>query len=192
MGRKAGPFTFLLVGRMLWDKGIREYVEAARALKAKIPATRFQLLGEADADNPRAVSSSEIRSWTANGWVEYLGEVEDVRPHIAAADCLVLPSYREGVPHSLLEGGAMAKPLIAADAPGTREPVEDGVNGFLCRVKDPVDLARKMGGMLQLGEEARLEMGQASRRKIQKDFDEELVIDRYMTELEAAFRAQRS
>ena len=85
----------------------------------------------------------------------------------------------------------MAKPLIAADAPGTREPVEDGVNGLLCRVKDPVDLARKMERMLQLGEEARLEMGQASRRKIQKDFDEELVIDRYMTEIEAAFRAQR-
>ena len=102
--------------------------------------------------------------------MEYLGEVEDVRPYVAAADCLVLPSYREGVPHSLLEGGAMAKPLIAADAPGTREPVEDGVNGFLCRVKDPVDLARKMESMLQLGEEARLEMGQASRRKIQKEF----------------------
>jgi glycosyltransferase involved in cell wall biosynthesis len=193
MGRKAGPFTFLLVGRMLWDKGIREYVEAARILKAKHPTVRFQLLGEADADNPRAISLSELRSWTANGWVEYLGEVEDVRPYIAASDCLVLPSYyREGVPHSLLEGGAMAKPLIAADAPGTREPVEDGVNGFLCRVKDPSDLARKMERMLQLGEEARLEMGQASRRKIQQDFNEAQVIDRYMTEVEAAFRVQRS
>lgn len=193
MGRKAGPFTFLLVGRMLWDKGIREYVEAARILKAKHPTVRFQLLGEADADNPRAISLSELRSWTANGWVEYLGEVEDVRPYIAASDCLVLPSYyREGVPHSLLEGGAMAKPLIAADAPGTREPVEDGVNGFLCRVKDPSDLARKMERMLQLGEEARLEMGQASRRKIQRDFNEAQVIDRYMTEVEAAFRVQRS
>jgi glycosyltransferase involved in cell wall biosynthesis len=191
-GRQAAPFTFLLVGRMLWDKGVREYVEAARALKEKNPAVRFQLLGEADADNPRAISLSELQAWTASGWVEYLGEVEDVRPYIAAADCLVLPSYREGVPHSLLEGGAMAKPLIAADAPGTREPVEDGVNGFLCRLKDPVDLASKMERMLQLGEKARLEMGQASRRKIRQDFDEELVIDRYVTEVEAAFRARLS
>jgi glycosyltransferase involved in cell wall biosynthesis len=188
--RNTGFFTFLLISRMLWDKGIKEYVEAARTLKGRNPALRFQLLGEADADNPRAISSAEIRGWTANDWVEYLGEVEDVRPYIAAADCLVLPSYREGVPHSLLEGAAMAKPLIAADAPGTREPVENGVNGFLCRLKDPDDLARKMERMLELGEEERRAMGQASRRKVQQDFDEESVIDRYMTEVEAAFRAR--
>lgn len=189
--RKAGPFTFLLVGRMLWDKGIGEYVEAARSLKTRHPAIRFQLLGEADADNPRAISLSTIRSWTAEGWVEYLGEVEDVRPCIAEADCLVLPSYREGVPHSLLEGGAMAKPLIAADAPGTREPVEDGLNGFLCRAKDPVDLARTMERMLHLGQKDRREMGKASRQRIRKDFDEELVIARYLSEVEAAFRARQ-
>ncbi len=187
--RKDRPFTFLLVGRLLWDKGIREYVEAARVLKAKASAVRFQLLGEAGADNPRAIPMSEIRKWTGNGWVEYLGEAEDVRPHLAAADCIVLPSYREGVPRSLLEGGAMAKPLIAADAPGTREPLEDGVNGFLCRLKDSVDLARKMERMLQLGERDRLEMGQAARRRIQKDFDEQLVIGRYVTEIGAAFRS---
>lgn len=183
------PIRFLLIARMLWDKGVGEFVEAARILKrhppSGLPAGRganaeFCLLGFLDVQNPAAVSREEMQAWVDEGVVRYLGATDDVRPYIAEADCIVLPSYREGTPRSLLEAAAMARPIIATDAVGCREVVDDGVNGFLCRTRDAADLAEKMQCMLALSPDARAEMGRLGREKVARQFDEEIVIGKYL------------
>ncbi len=141
-GTAAGP-TFLLIGRLISEKGVREFVEAARLMKAQWPEARFQLLGDLTS-GPRAIGRDEVEGWIAKDGIEYLGSAPDVRPFIAQADCVVLPSYREGLPRSLLEGAAMARPLVATDAPGCRNLVEPGVTGFLCEVRSGPSLAEAM------------------------------------------------
>ena len=174
-------FRFLLIARMLWDKGVGEYVEAARIVRSCFPAVEFCLLGFLNAQNPTAVPRSRMDAWEAEGVVRYLGVSDDVREEMTAADCIVLPSYyREGVPATLLEAAAMGRPIITTDAVGCREVVDDGVNGFLCRVRDASDLAEKMKRMLALNREARIEMGRRGREKVEREFDKRIVIDRYL------------
>jgi glycosyltransferase involved in cell wall biosynthesis len=180
-----GPPTFLLIARLLRDKGVVEFVEAARMLRTRLPTARFQLLGPIDEDNRTAISRGELESWVAEGAVEYLGSADDVRPHISAASAVVLPSYREGMPRSLLEAAAMARPLVAADVPGCRDVVEDGVNGYLCTVRDRSSLACAMQRLAELPLPDRLVMGQAARRKVQARFNEEFVVQAYLDVLAA-------
>ncbi len=183
--------TFLMVGRVLRDKGVMEFIEAARALRSESSGMQFQLLGPLDEGNRSAIRPAELESWVAEGVVEYLGTSDDVRPAIAASTAVVLPSYREGLPRSLLEAGAMARPLIATDVPGCRQVVEHEVNGFLCAVRDPVSLTAAMRRMAELPEGERLAMGQAARRKVQEEFGEEQVICAYLdvlADLEGANR----
>lgn len=175
-----GPLTFLFVGRLLRDKGIIEFVEAARALRPQLPGARFQLLGPIDPDNRTTITPAQLNSWVAEGVVEHLGTSDDVRPHIAAATAVVLPSYREGMPRSLLEAAAMARPLIATDVPGCRDVVEEGVNGYLCSVRDSGSLASAMRRLAELPEAGRLAMGEEARRKVQRRFSEELVVRAYL------------
>ena len=177
---EVGELTFILVARLLWDKGVGEFVEAARMVRRQRPDLRFQLLGFLDVENRTAVDRASVERWVAEGIVEYLGSTNDVRPFIAAADCVVLPSYREGTPRSLLEGAAMGRPLIATDVPGCREVVEDGRNGLLCNVRDAADLARKILAFAGLPPEERARMGLAGRAKVERQFDERIVIDRYL------------
>ena len=176
---------FLLIARMLWDKGVGEYVAAARVLRERHPDWEFALLGFLDVANKRAISRTQMNEWVSAGWISYLGETNDVRPFIAEADCIVLPSYREGTPRSLLEASSMAKPIIATDAVGCREVVEDGVNGFLANVRDSVDLAEKMERMLSLPRQNRVEMGRRGREKVIREFDEKIVIESYLAEIRA-------
>ncbi len=157
----AGPPTFLLVGRLLRDKGLVEFVGAARQVRKQCPAARFQLLGPIDDGNRTAVDRTRFAAWVTEGIVEYLGVTDDVRPFIAEATAVVLPSYREGLPRSLLEAGAMARPLIATDVPGCRAVVEDGHNGYLCTVRDPASLAEAMLRLANLPAEGRQAMGDA-------------------------------
>lgn len=182
----AGGFTFLLIGRLLWDKGVAEFVEAARRVRREAPDARFQLLGFLDVLNRTAVSRADVESWVREGVVDYLGETDDVRPFIAAADCVVLPSYREGLPRTLLEAAAMARPLIATDVPGCRQVVEDGVNGFLCAARDAASLAAAMTRMLSLGGEERARLGAAGRAKVQREYDEKLAVGIYVEAVAAA------
>jgi glycosyltransferase involved in cell wall biosynthesis len=184
--KDAGPFAFLFVGRLLWDKGVREYVEAARLVRRERPDVSFRILGFVDAPNRTAVPEAELRAWVDEGLVEYLGASDDVRPHLAAADCIVLPSYREGLPRVLLEGAAFAKPLIATDVPGCRQVVEDGVNGLLCEARDPQSLAEAMLRLVALPAERRAEMGREGRRKAEAEFDQRIVIERYLQAIDAA------
>lgn len=171
---------FLLIARMLRDKGVVEFVEAARLVKARHPAVCFQLLGQLGVENRSAILHEQVEGWVAEGLVEYLGETDNVVPYIANADCIILPSYREGISRILLEASAMARPIVATDVTGCREVVDDGETGYLCKVKDPIDLADKLERMLLLSSEQRAEMGRKGREKMQREFDEQIVIRRYL------------
>jgi glycosyltransferase involved in cell wall biosynthesis len=174
---------FLMVARLLGDKGVREYVEAARIARRIVPEARFGLLGAIDDGNRTAISADELAEWVREGVIDYLGEVSDVRPQLAEATVIVLPSYREGLPRSLLEGAAMGRPLIATDVPGCRELVEDGVNGFLCRARDRDSLSAAMIRMATLDEGVRAKMGARSRQLAEERFNEELVTKAYVMAL---------
>jgi glycosyltransferase involved in cell wall biosynthesis len=183
--RPPGVRRFLLVARLLRDKGILEYVEAARIVRRAYPQARFGILGFLDVENRTAITRTEIEGWVAEGVIEYLGVTDDVRPHLRDCDCVVLPSYREGTPRTLLEAAAMGKPLIATDVPGCRNVVDHGVNGLLCRVRDGADLAEASLTFLGLPDAKVLAMGRASRAKVEREYDERLVIDRYLVALTA-------
>jgi glycosyltransferase involved in cell wall biosynthesis len=181
--QRAKGFRFLLIARLLYDKGVGEYAKAARILKAKRPEVACGLLGFLDVENRTAVTRDDLDRWVRDGVIEYFGATDDVRPHIAEADCIVLPSYREGTPRTLLEGAAMGKPLIATDVPGCREVVEHGRNGLLCREKDADDLAHKMIEMIDMSASERQAMGAAGRVKMEREFDERLVVRAYLKSL---------
>ena len=171
--------TFLLVARMLRDKGIREYVDAARIITAERVDARFLLLGPLDEENRSAVSARELKEWTASGAVRYLGAVEDVRGHLENADCVILPSYREGTPRTLLEAAAMGKPIVAADVPGCRQVVDDGETGYLCRPMSADSLAEGIRKILMLRPRERWAMGQRGRKKMEREYDQRFIFNAY-------------
>jgi glycosyltransferase involved in cell wall biosynthesis len=181
---KSKPLIFLLVARMLWDKGVGEYVDAARILKRRHANVSFCLIGFLDVENPAAISRTEMDAWVTEGIVKYCGVSDDIRPWLVEADCVVLPSYREGVPRTLLEAAAMARPIVTTDAVGCRDVVKHGVNGFLCRPRDTLDLVEKLEMMMALTPSERLEMGRQGRLKVEREFDEQIVINKYLQIIE--------
>ncbi|MFT2009113.1 glycosyltransferase family 4 protein [Pontibacter sp. 13R65] len=174
------PFVFLMIGRLMYEKGIKEYVEAAQLVKLQFPAVRCQLLGALDERNRSGISPEQLQAWLQAGHIEYLGFTDNVAAKIAQADCVVLPSYREGTPRTLLEAAAMAKPLIATNVPGCREVVHHGENGLLCQVKSATALADSMLQLLQLSNGQLQQMGQASRKLAETKFNDHFVIDQYL------------
>lgn len=175
--------VFLMIARVLRDKGVEEYVAAARSVKATSPHTRFQLLGAIDAANRTAINGATVKSWQDDGSIEYLGTADDVRPHIAAAHCVVLPSYREGAPRTLIEAAAMARPLIATDVPGCRSVVDDGISGLLCEARSGESLAAACLEFLALPHAQRSKMGREGRAKMEAEYDEAFVIKAYRKEI---------
>ncbi len=186
----SSTFAFLLIARMLKDKGVVEFVNAARMLKESGIDAEFWLLGFLDVQNPAAISTEQMKIWTDQGFVKYLGPSDDVRDYIAQASCIVLPSYREGTPRTLLEAAAMAKPIITTNAVGCKEVVEHGENGLLCEVKNEFDLASKMKEMLMLSDEDRRLMGEKGRLKMEREFDEKIVIKKYLHTITPALKDQ--
>lgn len=176
--------VFLMIARLLIDKGVYEFIEAIRILRRKGVYAEFRLVGGLDESHARAIKKSELDEWISQGLIDYTPHLSDVRDAIALADAVVLPSYREGTPRTLLEAGAMARPLIATDVPGCRHVVIDGENGFLCKVKSPQDLAAKIKLFLSLSHEERGVMGQNARLSITSRFDENLVIDKYLQKID--------
>ena len=174
---------FILIARMLADKGIFEYVNAARYLKNLYPKISFQLLGPLDVKNRTAISKTQMKSWINEGIIEYLGETDDVSIFIKDSSCVVLPSYREGTSRVLLEASAMGRPIIASNVSGCKEIVEDGINGFLCKVKDSADLGKKLQKMILLPYESKVKMGLLGRKKIEIEFDQKIVCKIYNDEL---------
>jgi len=182
---ESNPVIFLLIARMLWDKGVGEFVEAARQIKSEFSDVRFQLLGFLDVINRTAISHQQMQIWTEQGVIEYLGETDDVRQHIASSSCVVLPSYREGLPRTLLEAASIGRPIIATDVTGCREVVDHGVNGYLSKAKDASDLAEKMKDMIRLSVDERREMGLRGRKKIEQNFDEKIILQKIVNRIES-------
>lgn len=178
--------VFLMVARLLRDKGVVEFAEAARIVRQTRPEVAFQLLGFLDVQNRTAIDRAMVDSWEHDGTLRYLGEAADVRPYLARATAVVLPSYREGMPRSLLEAAAMGRPLIATDVPGCTEIARAGENAFLCAPRDARSLADAMLALLGLDADARAAMGRRSRTIAEREFDVSVVEARY---LEAIARA---
>lgn len=174
---------FLFASRLVLSKGIREFIRAAEIVRGTRPNARFEIVGELLSFRS-FIPREELDAAIAAGTVTYYGNERNVRDRIADSDCIVLPSYyREGVPRILLEGAAMAKPLIAADSVGTREPVRDGVNGYLCLPESADDLAAKMLRFADLDGEAKALMGLESRRMAEERFSDSIVTKAYLNAL---------
>ena len=171
------PTRVLLAARLLWDKGIAEYVEAARQLRARNIPIRFLLAGAPDAGNPAAIAQATLDSWRAEGLIELLGQVSDMAALYASVDMVVLPSYREGLPKSLIEAAACALPLITTDAPGCRDVVTHEADGLIVPIKDATALANAIE-RLHLNKDLAHRLGQAARRRAINEFDENIVIQK--------------
>ena len=167
--------TFTFIGRLLYDKGVKEFVEAARRIKEKSDKVDFWLVGEIDKKNPAAVKNEDLNNWVKEKVVTYHGSTSDVKKYIAASDCIVLPSYREAIARSITEGMAMEKPVITTDTPGCREAVEDGKNGYLVPIKNVNALSNSMEKFLELDYNERHIMGEHGRKKVLSEFDDKLI-----------------
>lgn len=175
------PPVFLYVGRLIEAKGVREYAEAAKLLKPNHPSAIFRILGPAEF-GPGSISAAEVEGWQQQGFIEYLGATDDVRPFIAAASVMVLPSYREGLPTSIMEGMSMGRPAIVTDVPGCREVVDNDDNGFMVPVRDPQSLAQAMQKFI-LDPELIVKMGKIGRKRTEQEFDANLVAAGLMTSM---------
>ncbi len=171
--------VFLMIARLLRDKGVLEFIDAARGVKAHHPQARFQLLGATDAENRTAIDRNTVQSWEREDVIEYLGTVEDVRPKIEKAHCVVLPSYREGAPRTLIEAAAMARPIIATDVPGCRAVVDHQNTGFLCEVRSADSLAAACEAFIALPQDERVAMGEAGRLKMEREYGQSIVVNAY-------------
>lgn len=178
--------TFLMLSRALWDKGLSEYVQAARIIKGRHPGVRFKFAGSLNAENPSAVDYQTLQEWFSRGDVEYIGLLDDVRSAITASCCVVLPSYREGLSRTLLEAAALRKPVITTDSAGCRHAVIDGVTGLLCQARSVDSLVDAMEKMLALGGDGRVAMGLRARHHVEAHFDESLVHARYLEAISCA------
>ncbi len=176
----SNKITFLLIARLIKDKGIVEYIDAIRVVKEKYPNAKFKILGSYYFDNPSSISKDEVDSWIAEGLIEYLGYTDAVLEEIERVDCVVLPSYREGLSRVLLEAGSMSKPIITTNVAGCKEVVEDNYNGFLIPPKDSKSLAIAIEKMIELSPKKRDTMGTLGRLKIINEFDEKIVIKKYL------------
>lgn len=174
-------YDFILIARLLKEKGIYEYAEAATIVHQTYPNAKFALLGFLEEENKAGISKKQIISWESKNILSYFGETSDVRPFIRKSKCVVLPSYyMEGIPRTLLEAGAMGKPIITTDHPGCKEAIEPDVTGLLCLPKDAQSLADKMIQLLSMSKRQQLKMGQQARLRAEQLFDENLVLDRYL------------
>jgi glycosyltransferase involved in cell wall biosynthesis len=173
-------FIFLFIGRLLYDKGIREYVEAARQLQRIAPQAECWVVGQLNAENPAAASRQELLQWVESHHIRYFGATHDVRQYLKHAHALVLPSYREGLPRAILEAMSMGKPVIAADVAGCRETVDEGKNGMLVPPRSGMALAEAMLSLYHLGAERLQSMGEYSREKALREFDDKIVLAAYL------------
>ncbi len=178
-------FTFMMIARLVKDKGILEYIEAIKIIKEKYPDIKFKLLGSLYPGNPTAVKEEELNYWIEKNLIEYLGHSDDVKSEIEKIDCVILPSYREGLSRVLLESASLAKPIITTNVPGCRDVVVHKENVFLCEVKNSKDLAEKIEMMVLLSKIEIKDMGDKGREKVIKEFDETIVINKYLEKIKS-------
>lgn len=171
--------VFLMIGRLMIEKGAYEFAEAAKIIKQSFPDVQFRMLGKWDPQDKRSVKKEDLDQWQEQGIIDYRGTTDDIKSAILEADVVVLPSYREGAPRTLIEAGAMSRPLIATDVPGCRHVVSDGFNGYLCVVKSGKELAQAMRRYLALEETEKRQLARNSRAYIESNYDEKKVINAY-------------
>ncbi|HEB62196.1 MAG TPA: glycosyltransferase family 1 protein [Bacteroidetes bacterium] len=183
--RKENPHpSFLFAGRLIADKGVFQFVEAAKRIKNKYPKTIFNLLGFIDPNNPKSVSATQIKNWQDCGIINYLGETKDVRPYLEETDCLVFPSYYgEGISRILMEAASMSTPIITTNQVGCKDVVEHKYNGFICKKKNTPDLIHKIEMFLKLSPSEKELMGIRGRKKVINNFGEDNVITLYLNTL---------
>ena len=175
-----GPFTFVMIARLLGDKGVREYAEACQLLKRDGLDVRCLLVGPLGVSNRTAISQDEVSRWQADGVLEYAGATDDVRPLIEQSHVLVLPSYREGMPRTVLEAAAMGRPAIVTDVPGCRQSIEPNTTGWLCEVRSSVSLAQQMKQVAGMPATDLQRAGLAARQRMEEQFSEDVVVDAYL------------
>jgi len=171
---------FCFVGRLIGDKGIYEFIAAAKKMKSVYSNVEFYILGELYLKNPTSISKEKLDEWIAEKTIIYLGKSDSVEKELSKFDCIVLPSYREGMARVLLEASSMAIPIITSDVPGCADVVENNKNGFICKVKNSEDLFLQMEKFISLSYDKRLKMGVYGREKVVKEFDEKIVIEKYI------------
>ncbi|MEP0984427.1 glycosyltransferase family 4 protein [Ekhidna sp.] len=169
---------FLMISRLIIEKGVREYAEAAKSFKDD-KNVDFTLVGKFDTNHSRSIDEKELKQWITNKWIQYHPHSDNISNLIESHDVIVLPSYREGTPRTLLEGAAHARPLLASDVPGCREVVKDGYNGFLFEPLSPSSLINKMKLFLSLSKDEKKHLANNSRKLVEKNFDEKLIVDAY-------------
>ena len=187
LNKNIDSLSFLLIARILWDKGVGEYVSSARIIRKSYPNIRFKILGFLDAANPSAISRDVFFEWVEEGVIDYLGQSDDVRPYILDSDCVVLPSYREGLPRSLLEAASMSRPVITTNVPGCKDTIIDGKTGFLCKSSCVDDLVFTIEKFISLSKEDKFNMGINARNFMINSFDENIVINKYLTFINSKF-----
>lgn len=171
--------SFLVISRILSDKGIFEFIDAVTILRDRGFNFEAKILGEMGINNPTGIPKHHIEYWVREGIIKYLGFKQDIRPILQNATCVVLPSYREGLPIALLEASSMAKPIIATNVPGCREVIIDGITGYLCEAKNPFSLAECMIKIIQMANVDRELMGKLGREHVKQNFSQRIVLDYY-------------
>ncbi len=182
----SGPFRFVYAGRMLADKGLNELIISMRAINAKGIRCHLWLSGFAGVENVSAITEAQLSQWALEPYIEWLGPSDSMEELYAAVDCVVLPSYREGMPRSLLEAGAMGLPVITTDVPGCRNIVEDGFNGILCDAMSFESLQQAMERMLNMSGDKRALMGENGRELVVEKYGEQIVVDATMRAIRTA------
>lgn len=180
---KTEKLTFLLVSRLLKDKGINEYIEAIKAIKEKYSDIKFLLAGPYDDGNPSAIQSSQIKKWEAQGIIKYIGRTDNIKEFLSKTNIVVLPSYREGLSRFLIEAASASKPIVTTDVAGCKDVVDDGYNGFLCNVKDKLSLSSALEKMILLTDDELNQMGKNSKKIAYQRFDKDIVNEIYFKEI---------
>jgi glycosyltransferase involved in cell wall biosynthesis len=182
--RNHEEITFTFIGRLLYDKGVKEFINAAKIVRREKPAVQFWIIGEIDKENPSAVSNEDLMKWIRDPSIHYHGATENIRKYIERSDCIVLPSYREGMPKVIMESMAMERAVITTDTAGCRETVDESINGFLVPVRDSNALANAMLKFISLNKEEQSEMGKAGRAKVLNEFDDRIIANNLYAAIE--------
>ena len=189
-GRREGFITFSFIGRLLYDKGVKEFIDAAKIVKDKNSNVQFWLIGEIDKENPSSIRNEDLMKWIRDPNIHYHGATENIRKFIEKSDCIVLPSYREGMPKVIMESMSMERAVITTETAGCRETVDEKINGYLVPVRDSVALADAMQRFIDLEHLDQIKMGQAGRIKVLKEFDDRIIADQLYAAL-AEFRKNK-
>jgi glycosyltransferase involved in cell wall biosynthesis len=175
--RDGKVLTLTFIGRLLYDKGVREFVEAAQLVKKNNDQVQFWLIGDIDRENPSAVRNEDLVRWIRDPSIHYHGATDNIKRIIENSDCVILPSYREGMPRVIMEAMAMERPVITTDTAGCRETVDHKINGYLVPVRNSIALSLAMKEFIEMDPKEKIKMGKAGRVKVLNEFDDRIIAD---------------